>query len=479
MKPTHPGKRPTQIATALSALLFTASCTSPQQYALNERQQRDLDGGVGQLLRYCTKFQESGDLVTAAGLCERAHRIDQTDPEPLLRLADILTAMNQPLQAVAAYQIILETTPGYVEAHYRLGKTYIALEQYDLAQFQFQTALQHKIDDPRVYNALGIVNGLIGEHGSAQEVFQAGLKVAPTDVSLRNNLGLSLALSGSYAESIAILQEVAAAPNANETSLQNLQLAQGLASTAQAEAELAAIAAPIVDAPMAAVYDESEGASSMLAIRPEETENSASEFAGSQSEPNASANLTTGLQPFALAEMSSPASPTAMQTANATTTDTSDADTHISLMTDYLSVDIQLDEATGGMTALSEVKNMNPPESKVATLQPSAQSLAAIGDQAGLVEGYAVQFASYRSESRAWRGWDEISATTDDLLTDIKPMVRRADLGADSGIYYRLRTSPGAKDTATKLCADLKSRGIDCLVVKEQPETAATGAARL
>ena len=46
-------------------------------------------------------------------------------------------------------------------------------------------------------------------------------------------------------------------------------------------------------------------------------------------------------------------------------------------------------------------------------------------------------------------------------------MVRRADLGEERGTVYRLRTAPTAKTNAAALCAELKARGIDCLVVKE------------
>ena len=46
-------------------------------------------------------------------------------------------------------------------------------------------------------------------------------------------------------------------------------------------------------------------------------------------------------------------------------------------------------------------------------------------------------------------------------------LVERADLGAESGVYYRLRVGPMADETAAKtLCARLKTRNIDCLIVR-------------
>jgi hypothetical protein len=54
-------------------------------------------------------------------------------------------------------------------------------------------------------------------------------------------------------------------------------------------------------------------------------------------------------------------------------------------------------------------------------------------------------------------------------------VVRRADLGEERGIVYRLRTAPTAKTNATALCSELKARGIDCLVIKEASSAIQSG----
>ncbi len=214
MKRNNPARRPTHVAAALGAILLTAGCAGTPDPTFADRP-ATLDGGVGQLLRYCSKFQNSGDLVTAAGLCDRAHRVDPANPAPLMQLADILVAMEQPQQAIIAYQTIIATAPDNTEAHYALGKLYIGLEQYDLAVAEFQTALRSKTDDPHIYNALGVAHGLVGANESALQAFEAGLKVAPKQNSLRNNFGLSLVLNGRHEEGIKVLEEVANDPGAN------------------------------------------------------------------------------------------------------------------------------------------------------------------------------------------------------------------------------------------------------------------------
>ncbi len=234
------------IAWALSAALVTTSCMSvPQERAYSRSElPSSFDGGVGQLLKYCGKLRKAGKLVMAAGICERAYRLDPGNPEPLVQLAEILVELGQLEGAENVYRTIIEIAPDHIEARYMLGKTYIALEKYDLAIIELESAVSRKAGDPRIYNALGVANGLMGAHDSAQRVFRAGLQRAPDDTSLRNNLGLSLAMSGRYDEGISLLLTIEAGRNANRTSHQNLQLALSMAQAAKAENELALAAPP-------------------------------------------------------------------------------------------------------------------------------------------------------------------------------------------------------------------------------------------
>ncbi len=234
MKRIRPGRRLARVAAALGAILLTAGCAGTPDPMFANRP-ANLDGGVGQLLRYCSKFQNSGDLVTAAAMCDRAHMLEPGNPVPLMQLADILVAMKKPAQAISVYRVMIDTIPEATEARYALGKLYIDLGQYDLAAAEFQAALYRTPDDPRIYNALGVAHDLVGAHESALMSFEDGLKVDPSHISLRNNLGLSLVLAGRYDEGIKVLDEVAADPDANATNYQNLQFAYGMIRAARAD----------------------------------------------------------------------------------------------------------------------------------------------------------------------------------------------------------------------------------------------------
>ena len=80
---------------------------------------------------------------------------------------------------------------------------------------------------------------------------------------------------------------------------------------------------------------------------------------------------------------------------------------------------------------------------------------------------YLVQLAAFRKRPAADVAWKRLLKENRDLLGGVEPRVLRADLGAEKGVFYRLRAGPfaGAKE-AKALCAKLKARSLDCLVIK-------------
>ncbi len=92
--------------------------------------------------------------------------------------------------------------------------------------------------------------------------------------------------------------------------------------------------------------------------------------------------------------------------------------------------------------------------------EPEPEPVAATGN-------YLVQIASFRKIDDADTAWRRLAKKHGDLLSAFTARVERADLGAESGVYYRLRVGPMADETAAKtLCARLKTRNIDCLIVR-------------
>jgi hypothetical protein len=94
-----------------------------------------------------------------------------------------------------------------------------------------------------------------------------------------------------------------------------------------------------------------------------------------------------------------------------------------------------------------------------------ANNSAASEDRAVLRNGFAVQIASERSESKAQASFRRLQTRYPNQLHDHQPVIRRADLGA--GTYYRALVGPFAsREMAMKLCSALKAAGGDCIIQK-------------
>lgn len=125
-------------------------------------------------------------------------------------------------------------------------------------------------------------------------------------------------------------------------------------------------------------------------------------------------------------------------------------------------------------TVTAPVPTVATPE-PVATEQPSQSAAATPAATPEPVpsttltpdQAWLVQLASFRSSANADAGWIKLSGQADGLLNGLEPDVARVDLGADKGIYYRLRAGPlPSKASARELCSKLKVRGLSCIVVK-------------
>ncbi|MCH9021000.1 MAG: SPOR domain-containing protein [Proteobacteria bacterium] len=105
-----------------------------------------------------------------------------------------------------------------------------------------------------------------------------------------------------------------------------------------------------------------------------------------------------------------------------------------------------------------------PAESKApatASTPPAEEEKAAAGP-------HLVQLASFRKISQADRAWRRLVKSNRELLGAYTARVERADLGDGKGVYFRLRVGPFAnRAEAAALCAKLKAREVDCIVVRQ------------
>lgn len=96
--------------------------------------------------------------------------------------------------------------------------------------------------------------------------------------------------------------------------------------------------------------------------------------------------------------------------------------------------------------------------------QPAATQEAAVAPTAP-IGNTRIQLAAGKSEAAVQKEWAALQQAHPQLLGDLSLTIERVDKGA-AGIFYRLQAGPVADKTAARqLCAGLKQRGQDCLVV--------------
>jgi hypothetical protein len=89
----------------------------------------------------------------------------------------------------------------------------------------------------------------------------------------------------------------------------------------------------------------------------------------------------------------------------------------------------------------------------------------AVERSSGGGSGYYVQLSAQKSEDEAKSSFHGIQARHASLLGGQKLVVRRKDLGS-KGIFYGAQVGPLSRESAAKLCEDLKAAGQSCMIQK-------------
>lgn len=200
------------------------------------------DGSVeeldrGSLIREGDTKLAAGDAKAASDFYEEAIKRNPQDAQARAKLGDSKLALGQAQAAVAQYRQALEISPGAREILVGYGRTALKANDPDAAIDAFQRAVLAE-PTPQNYASLGAAYDLKGDHKNAQTAYRQGLRLAPQNLNLRNNMGLSLALGGDVEAGINVLQSVVIEPNATAQHRSNLALVYGLAGRENAAKRL-------------------------------------------------------------------------------------------------------------------------------------------------------------------------------------------------------------------------------------------------
>lgn len=195
-------------------------------------------GESAALVRVADSMRDAGDVAGAIPFYRRAHQLDTLQATPLVHLARALHTVGAHAEAAQTWRAALKLEPDDAEALRGYGYSLIALNKPQIAINQLR-ASNEIAEDLRSYNGLGVAYDMIGDSRGAQVHYRMGLQLAPENVTLLSNLGLSLALSGDFPESVNLLLRVVASAVATARHRQNLALAYGLAGQVEKAADVA------------------------------------------------------------------------------------------------------------------------------------------------------------------------------------------------------------------------------------------------
>lgn len=180
----------------------------------------------------CCLFMPAMMLAACSGQVPTQQEIQQDNLESraqqLVRVGDTTRAGGDLVNAMQLYSRAADMRPEWAAPLQRLGETALQAGLYEQAYAAFDRASELSPDSTSI-NGAGIALDLLGRHQEAQEHYISGMEQTPDNLAIKNNLGLSLALSGDFDDAIRLLREAAADPAAGARTRHNLALVHGLA----------------------------------------------------------------------------------------------------------------------------------------------------------------------------------------------------------------------------------------------------------
>jgi Flp pilus assembly protein TadD len=189
---------------------------------------RQIAGDSSPSLRFARAARDAGDLAAAIRLYRTLVAEPSSTPAVKAEYGQVLLSANMLDDAIEILSQVPQGAPDRLGALLGLTKAYLALGEPARAIAPADQALALAPHDVRVLVDRGVALDSLGRHSGAQESYRAVLATTPRGVSARNNLALSLAVTGHYDEAIELLTPLARSSSATPRIRENLALVYGL-----------------------------------------------------------------------------------------------------------------------------------------------------------------------------------------------------------------------------------------------------------
>jgi Flp pilus assembly protein TadD len=184
---------------AALAALALAACQDPTTNYVN----KSVDTS---LLQAAAQAEQSGSWLAAIATYRSLYERRPDDPAIA---AGLVRALRNAGQLPEALRVAVEAAPRFPQDARFLGeqgKVLLAMRDLPGALKTLQTASTLPNADWTIFSAIGIAHDLAGQHDAAQLAYARALEMSPDNLTVQNNLALSLALSGNIDAAIAQLE---------------------------------------------------------------------------------------------------------------------------------------------------------------------------------------------------------------------------------------------------------------------------------
>ena len=146
---------------------------------------------------------QTGNAEEAVTLIDRAIQINPNDWRYHCGRGEVLLAVNQYTDAIAAFEQALRLNGDAPEALFRLAVTLHTINQFDRAVAIYQRVLAINPNLAEVHNRLGSALQSAGRLSEAIAAYRQAVALQPVNVEALNNLGSALHEDGKFDEAIA------------------------------------------------------------------------------------------------------------------------------------------------------------------------------------------------------------------------------------------------------------------------------------
>ena len=434
--------------------------------AANSPKVKRSDTGLSSALsRVGNTAAATGNYPTAVRMYRRAHDLAPDQVGPALGLARASAAVKDHRAAADAFRSVLRVEPTNVDALSGLGRELMSLDRPREAIPYLQAALDQR-REAWVHNELGVAYEMTGSVGSSMEQYQAGLELASRDLSLRTNLGRTLAWTGDYEAAIEILRAVAADTEATRRHREALALVFALGGDIPSAQTVSRIDMPAEDVDGKLAYF---GLLSELA-RSEDRDAVAKVLAGSALRTVSASPRAGGAAPMfdqrdlmqsrADLEKNARARAAAARAASRAASSARAA----TKSTDAAASPKKLARAVPKRVTRNASSRTKP-----ATRRARVIPAKAVVTTAGGPYAWTVQLAAFRTPARTEIGWKILHGVAPEVLAPLEHLVRNPNPNFKWDRLFRLRTYAFEKrGPADEVCARIKARKLECLVVRTQ-----------